>query len=162
VLEQTLYIAASQFTEGNAAICPTGRILPVAGTAMDFTTAKPIGQDINADDPQVVQAGGYDHNYVLDKEPGELTLAAVAKSAKTGIVMETYTTQPGIQLYTGNFLKSDQQEGKTGFHHKNQGFCLETQHFPCAPSHPHFPSIVLRPGQVYHQVTQYRFAVEEG
>ena len=92
--------SASTFTEGNAETCPTGRILPVAGTPMDFTRAKPIGRDIQAEYSQLQMCGGYDHNFILDKEPGMLALAAVARSEKTGITMETYTTQPGVQLYT--------------------------------------------------------------
>ena len=99
---------------GNAETCPTGRILPVAGTPMDFTRAKPIGRDIQAEYSQLQMCGGYDHNFILDKEPGMLALAAVARSEKTGITMETYTTQPGVQLYTSNSLQNDTRPGKTG------------------------------------------------
>ena len=114
MLEQTLCLNASTFTEGNAETCPTGRILPVAGTPMDFTRAKPIGRDIQAEYSQLQMCGGYDHNFILDKEPGMLALAAVARSEKTGITMETYTTQPGVQLYTSNSLQNDTRPGKTG------------------------------------------------
>lgn len=161
VLEQTLWLNASMFTEGNAETCPTGRILPVAGTPMDFTTAKPIGQDIHADYDQLKMCRGYDHNFVLDKAPGEPALVARARSEKTGITMEVTTTQPGVQLYTGNFLADDVRPGKMGgVYGQYQGFCLETQHYPCAPSHPEFPSVELRPGETYHETTTYQFRTE--
>lgn len=161
VLEQTLWLNASTFTEGNAETCPTGRILPVAGTPMDFTTEKPIGQDIHADYDQLKLCRGYDHNFVLDKAPGEPALAARAHSEKTGITMEVTTTQPGMQLYTGNFLADDVRPGKMGgVYGQYQGFCLETQHYPCAPSHPEFPSVELRSGETYHETTTYQFRTE--
>ena len=161
MLEQTLCLNASTFTEGNAETCPTGRILPVAGTPMDFTRAKPIGRDIQAEYSQLQMCGGYDHNFILDKEPGMLALAAVARSEKTGITMETYTTQPGVQLYTSNSLQNDTRPGKTGgIYGRYQGFCLETQHYPCTPSHPEFPSVELRPGEEYHETTIYKFLTE--
>ena len=159
-LDQTLVLRAKEFCEGNAETCPTGRILPVAGTPFDFTQEKPIGRDIFADDEQLKMAHGYDHNFVLDKDYGELGLAATAYSARTGIVMETYTTQPGLQLYTANFLGNEPRPGKTGARHANyQGFCLETQHYPCAPSHPKFPSIEVTPDEEYHETTIYKFLV---
>ena len=159
-LDQTLVLRAKEFCEGNAETCPTGRILPVAGTPFDFTQEKPIGRDIFADDEQLKLAHGYDHNYVLDKDYGELGLVATAYSARTGIVMETYTTQPGMQLYTANFLGNDTRPGKTGAMHANyQAFCLETQHYPCAPSHPEFPSIEVTPDEEYHETTIYKFLV---
>ena len=98
---------------------------------------------------------------ILDKEPGMLALAAVARSEKTGITMETYTTQPGVQLYTSNSLQNDTRPGKTGgIYGRYQGFCLETQHYPCTPSHPEFPSVELRPGEEYHETTIYKFLTE--
>lgn len=162
IREQTLQLCASRYTEGNAETCPTGRILPVAGTPMDFTQPKPIGQDLDSGFEQLVLAGGYDHNFVLDKQPGMLGLAASAHSAKTGITMQTYTTQPGLQLYTANHLENDARPGKTGGRHgRYQAFCLETQHFPCAPSHPDFPSVTLRPDEEYHETTIYQFSADE-
>lgn len=93
--------------------------------------------------------------------PGMLALAAVARSEKTGITMETYTTQPGVQLYTSNSLQNDTRPGKTGgIYGRYQGFCLETQHYPCTPSHPEFPSVELRPGEEYHETTIYKFLTE--
>lgn len=161
VLNQKLKLYASRYLEGNNETCPTGRILPVAGTPMDFTRAKPIGRDIQAEYSQLQMCGGYDHNFILDKEPGMLALAAVARSEKTGITMETYTTQPGVQLYTSNSLQNDTRPGKTGgIYGRYQGFCLETQHYPCTPSHPEFPSVELRPGEEYHETTIYKFLTE--
>lgn len=161
MLEQTLRMNAVSFTEGNDETCPTGRILRVAGTPMDFTKAKPIGQDIRADYDQLTMCQGYDHNFILNKPEGRLDLAATARAEKTGIVMDVYTTQPGVQLYTGNYLARDTRPGKAGgVYGQYQGFCLETQHYPCAPSHPEFPSVELRPGETYHETTIYQFRVE--
>lgn len=160
-LNTTLKICADTFTEGNEETCPTGRILPVAGTPFDFTAAKPIGQDIALPDEQLRMATGYDHNFVLRKQPGQLAKAAVAHSPETGIGMTTYTTQPGMQLYTGNYLGDVGLPGKHGRRFaKHEAFCLETQHFPCTPSHPEFPSVELRPGEEYHEITTYQFFVE--
>lgn len=160
-LDNTLKLCADTFTEGNAETCPTGRILPVAGTPFDFTQPKPIGQDIALPDEQLRMAGGYDHNFILRKQPGQLCKAAVATSAATGITMNTYTTQPGLQLYTGNYLDTVEQVGKHGRRFaKHEGFCLETQHFPCTPSHPEFPSVELRPGEEYHEITTYQFVTQ--
>lgn len=161
MLDCTLRLNASTFTEGNAETCPTGRILPVAGTPMDFTAAKPIGRDIRADYEQLRLCQGYDHNFILDKAAGELGLAAEAHSDKTGITMTVYTTQPAMQLYTGNFLSNDTRPGKMGgIYAQYQGFCLETQHYPCTPSHPEFPSVTLRPGEIYRETTSFRFRVD--
>lgn len=161
VLKQTLQIEAEAYCEGNAETCPTGNILPVKGTAFDFSTPKAIGRDMNMDDPQIKMANGYDHNFILDKGINGLALAATARSAKMGITMETYTTQPGVQLYTGNFLAGSEYAGKDGKPHVNyQGFCLETQHYPCTPSHPEFPSVLLMPDEEYHETTGYKFITD--
>ena len=160
MLEQTLCLNASTFTEGNAETCPTGRILPVAGTPMDFTRAKPIGRDIQAEYSQLQMCGGYDHNFILDKEPGMLALAAVARSEKTGITMETYTTQPGVQLYTFNKVEAP-LTGKDGQPMKpHTAFCLETQFYPDSVHHENFPFQYLQPGQPFTTRTEYRFSVK--
>ncbi len=159
-LEQTLRIDAQEFCEGNEQICPTGRILPVEGTVFDFRQAKPIGRDFACGDGQLAMAGGYDHNFVLDKNGGMLELAAEAHSERSGITMRAYTTQPGMQLYTGNFL-AGAGVGKNGRPFEpHQAFCLETQHYPCTPSHPEFPSVELWPKEEYHQTTAYSFSRE--
>ena len=159
VLDQKLRLYASQYLEGNAETCPTGRILPVAGTPMDFTAGKRIGRDIHADFEQLRLAGGYDHCYVIDRGRGSSqSICAWAASDQTGISMKLYTTQPGIQLYTGNFLQQCPTPGKGGAPlQRFGGFALETQHFPCSPSHPEFPSTVLRAGRVFRASTTLRF-----
>ncbi len=160
MLDQILTIYASGVCENDADTCPTGRILPVAGTPFDFTQPKPIGRDIFSDDEQIKMARGYDHNFVFDKKPGELGLVATAYSERTGIVMDTFTTQPAMQFFTAGFLGAIPRPGKNGARRSNyQGFCQETQHYPCTPSHPEFPSIDLFPGDRYHETTIYRFGV---
>ena len=147
VLGQKLRIYASNYLEGNNETCPTGKILPVDGTPMDFRTGKPLGRDLDTGFYQTTMAGGgFDHCYVLDRPRGaSQSLCAWASSDKTGISMKMYTTQPGIQLYTGNFLQNCPSPGKGGVPlEKYGGFALETQHFPCSPSHPEFPTTVLR------------------
>ena len=161
MLDQTLHLYASRFTEANEQTCPTGHILDVAGTPMDFTQPKRIGQDIDAPYDQLRHAGGYDHNYIPDKEPGQLARIAGAYSAHTGIVLEAYSTQPGVQFYTGNYLGQEPMPDKTGVPLKRrQGFCLETQHYPCTPSPPEFPSVTLTPEGEFHETTIYKFSVK--
>ena len=225
VLGQKLRIYASRYLEGNNETCPTGNILPVAGTPMDFRAGKPIGRDIDTGFSQTTMVGGgYDHCFVIDRGRGaSQSLCAWASSDKTGISMKVYTTQPGVQLYTGNFLQDCPAPGKGGvpmqkyggFDHcfvidrdrgssqslcawatseksgismkmyttqpgiqlytgnflqncpspgkggvpleKYGGFALETQHFPCSPSHPEFPTTVLRAGKVFRANTTLRF-----
>ncbi|MBP8855441.1 MAG: galactose mutarotase [Oscillospiraceae bacterium] len=158
VLSQGLRLESRFFTESDAENLPTGVILPVENTPMDFTQEKPIGKDIACEYYQLLQAGGYDHNFILDKEPGELALAAVAKSTDGALTMQCYTTQPGVQLYTGNFLANCAVLGKGKTPYRQfAGFCLETQHYPCTPSHPAFPNVVLHPGEEHHETTVYQF-----
>lgn len=140
---------------------PTGEILKVEGTPFDFRTPKVIGKDIEADNEQLKNGSGYDHNYVLNKkEPGELSFAAKLFEPVSGRTMEVYTTEPGLQLYTGNFLN-----GITGQHGatfpRRSGICLEAQHFPDSPNRPYFPPVTLEPGQQYKQKTIYKFGVEK-
>jgi aldose 1-epimerase len=157
VLDHILMINADRFTPVDATLIPTGELLPVKGTAMDFTTPMAIGSRIK-DKP--APDGGYDHNYVLNGKAGELALAARVIDPQTGRTMEIWTTEPGVQFYTGNFL--DNVKGKNGVvYKKHGGFCLETQHFPDSPNHPNFPSITLEPGQTYSQVTVHKFYVKK-
>ena len=160
VLNQKLRIYASRYLEGNNATCPTGNILPVANTPMDFTAGKTIGKEIDTGFSQTTMVGGgYDHCYVIDRARGSSqSICAWATSEKTGISMKLYTTQPGIQLYTANFLQDCPSPGKGGKPlQKYGGFALETQHYPCSPSHPEFPSTVLRAGKVFRATTTLRF-----
>lgn len=161
VLDQSLRLAASRFTEAGADTTPTGRILPVEGTALDFRAEKTLGRDIASGEEQLMLCSGYDHNYILDKEPG-LAPCGWARSAATGIGMVFSTTQPAVQLYTGNFVGGDAApHGKGGVRYpRHGGFCLESQHYPCSPNFPDFPSTVLHPGEEYHEITEYRFTAE--
>lgn len=140
---------------------PTGEIRFVKDTPFDFRTPKPIGQDIDADDEQIKNGAGYDHNYVLNKkEEGELSFAAKVLEPVSGRTMEVFTTEPGVQFYSANFCS-----GLTGQHGatfpRRSAVCLECQHFPDSPNHPYFPSVVLNPGEQYKQKTIYRFGVEK-
>lgn len=161
VLDHKLTVYAHQYTPADAVSCPDGRILPVEGTPMDFTIGHAIGRDIGADFQQLIWGNGYDHNYVIDREEPGLVRAARLESEKTGIWMECSTTQPGIQIYTGNYLQ-DADLAKPGFvHAPRAAVCLETQHFPCALSRPNFPSILLRPGRLLRENTVYAFGCAE-
>ncbi len=160
VLDHELMLRASHFTPViDSKAIPTGEIAPTAGTPMDFTTAKTIGSDIDADDTQVGYGGGFDHNFVLDKdEKGAFELFAEAYAPSTGIVMKAYTDLPGVQFYSGNFIT--EQDGKQGaVYQKRQGFCLETQYFPNAVNEPNFESPVLKAGDTYKTKTSYQFGV---
>ena len=155
ILDHELLLVASRFTPVDATSIPTGAIAPVAGTVMDFTKPTPIGRRIE----QVGGTpGGYDHNYVLDKKGAELALAARLVDPSSGRVMEVWTTEPGIQLYTGNYLDGT-LKGKGGkVYGKRSALCLETQHFPDSVNHAEFPSVILRPGQTYTQTTVHKFS----
>ncbi len=127
---------------------------------MDLRTTAPIGARIGEDFPQLLQAGGYDHNWIPNGQPGALRTAARAASAVTGVSMEVLSTLPGIQFYTGNYLDGC-PAGKGGAPYARRwGFCLETQFFPDSPNQPGFPSCVLRPGETYAHTTVFRFAAK--
>ncbi len=153
ILDHELFLAADFYTPGDAELIPTGEIRRVAGTPFDFTESKPVGRDIE----QV--PGGYDCNFVLRGGPDELRLAARLRDRRSGRVMEVWTTQPGIQLYTGNFLNGSLR-GIGGVYTQYAGLCLETQHFPDALHHSHFPSILLTPPHEYRHVVEYRFSAD--
>jgi aldose 1-epimerase len=128
----------------------------VKGTPLDFNRPTVIGARIAQIDEQLMLANGYDHNWVLNKGEGSLDLAARVFESSSGLAMEVYTTEPGIQFYTGNFL-GDRIAGKDGqIYSRRGGFCLETQHFPDSPNRPEFPSTVLEPGTKYQSNTIYR------
>jgi aldose 1-epimerase len=153
-----LKINADHITPTDAGLIPTGEFTKVDGTPFDFRTAKPIGQDINADHPQIQLAGGFDHNFVLKEDAtNPLTFAAEVYEPKSGRGMAIYTTEPGLQFYSGNFLDGS-ITGKGGkVYEKNFAFCLETQHFPDSPNKPEWPSTVLVPGEKYNSKTVHRF-----
>lgn len=140
---------------------PTGEIRFVEGTPFDFRQPKPIGQDIEADDVQIKNGAGYDHCFVLNKEEeGELSFAARLTDPKSGRIMEVYTTEPGVQLYTDNW--ADGYKGQHGATFpRRSAVCFEAQHFPDSPNHPYFPSVVLKPNQEYKQKTVYKFYTQK-
>ena len=162
VTNHQLYINADHYTPVNDVLIPTGEIAPVEGTPMDFTTPHLIGERVDDDFEQLTFAGGYDHNWVLNKEGGNESaqLAAVVVVPENGRKMEVFTTEPGVQFYGGNFMNDI--EGKNGQVYVRRGaLCLETQHFPDSPNQPDFPSVVLNPGEKYTQTCIYKFSVEE-
>ena len=162
ILGHILMIEADKFTPVDSGLIPTGELRDVIGTPFDFRKPTPIGARINSDDEQIKLGGGYDHNFVLRRKPGDaILLAARVVEPKTGRVMEVWTTEPGVQFYTGNFLDGS-AHGKGGMAYtKRSAFCLETQHFPDSPNQPKFPSVVLNPGERYHTTTIYKFSTEK-
>lgn len=159
VLNHEVMINAGRFTPVDAGLIPTGELRSVKGTPMDFTRPTAIGARIDQRDEQLVLGKGYDHNWVLNGK-GALALAARVFEKATGRVMEVYTTEPGVQFYTGNFLDGS-IKGKGGkVYPQRYGFCLETQHFPDSPNKRNFPSTVLKPGQKYATTTIYKFSAK--
>lgn len=160
---QYLHIWADSFTENDSDCLPTGRVVSLdseEGKAMDFREDRTIGEKIEEDNIHLKNGSGYDHNYILENRKDGL--AARAYSKESGICMECYTTQPGVQFYTGNFLSSSNIRGKDGAAYQDRdGFCLETQHFPNAMACPQFPSVVLKAGELYKEKTEYLFSVME-
>ncbi len=157
VLDHQVMINADRFTPVDSGLIPTGELRPVKGTPFDFTKATAIGARIGADDQQLKYGKGYDHNWVLNGGGNGLHKAAEVYEPKTGRVLEVWTTQPGLQFYTGNFLDGTVR-GKGGKAYPFRGaFCMETQHFPDSPNKPSFPTTELKPGQTYHATTEYRF-----
>lgn len=154
---QILQINSSFYTPNDNECMPTGEVLSVMGTPFDFRAPKPIGQDINSDFEQIEMFGGYDHNFAI--EGRGYRLAAIAKCPENGIAMEVYTDKPAMQLYTSNGLAEGiYKEGAR--YNIHQAFCLETQYFPNAMAHSHYPSPVLRKGEEYNFTTEYRFIVK--
>ena len=159
ILDHELMLNADFFTPIDEFSIPTGEIRPVAGTPLDFREPKPIGRDINAEDEQIKFGKGYDHNWVINGKPGQVRLAATIYESKSGRLMECLTDQAGLQFYSGNFLDGS-LIGKGGIRYNYRcALCLEAQAFPDSPNKPHFPSVVLRPGEEYRQTTIYRFSV---
>ena len=156
ILGHRLWIKADAFTPIDAQSIPIALSTPVAGTPFDFTAGKPIGQGIDADDAQIALVGGYDHNFVLGNSDAVRCVARLT-GEKSGIVMETWTCQSGVQLYTSNALTTDSQTKSGKPYGKWEAVCLETQMPPDSPNHPEWGDTVLRPGQTYEAVTEYRF-----
>ena len=159
VLHHEMQIFADSITAVDKRFIPTGEIMKVRGTPMDFTKPKEIGKDIGADFEQLKLTGGYDHNYVLSDKFGKFMKAAEVTEKTSGRVMEVFTDMPGIQFYSGNML-----DGETGKNGRKMvahcGFCLETQYYPDTPNHPSFPSCVYKAGEKYSSTTEYKFSVK--
>lgn len=157
ILDHRLYVNASEFTPTDDDLIPTGKIASIRGTPLDFTSPRAIGDGIDAPFKAIQQGKGYDHNFVLTGSG--LRTAARVHDPKSGRTMTIKTTTPGLQIYTGNHLKG--VKGKNGHTYgRRSGVCFETQHFPDSPNQPNFPSVVLRPGDVYQQATVFQFSAD--
>ena len=158
ITSHELVLNADYFTPTDEGAIPTGAIRSVVNTPMDFRTPQKIGERINEDYIELKQGIGYDHNWVLNKKNNELSWVATVTEASTGIELKVFTTEPGVQFYSGNYLNISNGKNSKSYPSRS-GFCLETQHFPDSPNHDNFPSTVLNPGEIYTQTTIYQFEV---
>lgn len=162
ILDHHLQIMSDQYTPVDSTLIPTGKLESVQGSPFDFRASTRIGNRIDANNTQLKNGKGYDHNFVLNIDGGKkMKLAAIAEADRSGIIMEVWTTEPGLQFYSGNFM-----EGKNTFKGGSKddfrtAFCLETQHFPDSPNRPEFPGTVLKPGEVYKSSSAYLFKLKE-
>ena len=158
ILNTRVTINANRFVPTDAGSIPLGELRRVSGTPFDFLKAHAIGERINQDDEQIKFGSGYDHTWVINGRPGVMRLAATAYEATSGRVMQVWTTEPGVQFYTGNFLDGT-LTGKAGkLYPRRSGFCFETQHYPDSPNQPSFPTTTLKKGATYKSTTIYRFS----
>ncbi|MBD0831148.1 aldose epimerase family protein [Aestuariibaculum sediminum] len=160
ILDHELMIDADQLVPVDETLIPTGELTDVTGTPFDFRTAKAIGQDINNDNVQLKRGLGYDHCWVLNNQDEGIRLAASAYEKESGRVLEVYTDEPGIQLYTGNFLDGTLPAKQGGTYEYRTGFCLETEHYPDSPNQPEFPSVLLNPDETYQTTTIFKFTTK--
>jgi aldose 1-epimerase len=158
ILDHSLMINANRYTPVDSTLIPTGELALVKETPFDFRISKGIGERIDSDNDQLRHGKGYDHNYILNQS--EIMPAAVVCGDRSGIVMSVYTTEPGLQFYSGNFMQGKNQL-RNGPDNFRTAFCLETQHFPDSPNHPNFPSTVLRPGETYTSKSVYAFSIDK-
>lgn len=164
ILDHVLVIDADSSTEvGDSTLIPTGEIVDIRGTAMDFTTPHTIGERIDDPMTQLRFGGGYDHNYILNKDQNsnEMTFCASLYEPVSGRFLECFTTEPAVQLYTGNFQKGDIIGKRGNTYNYRNGVCLETQHYPDSPHHPNFPNTLLKPGETLKSTTIYKFSVKQ-
>ena len=159
ILGHRLTIDADRFTPVDSTLIPTGELAPVEGTPLDFRRATPIGARIDADNEQLRVAGGYDHNFVLNRVGDGIVHAARLEDPKSGRTLDVSTTEPGLQFYSGNFLDGTITGKSKHVYGRRAGLCLETQHFPDSPNHPSFPSTILRPGEHFRSKTVFAFGV---
>jgi len=160
ILNHVLVINSDEIVPVDKTLIPTGKFRKVAGTPFDFTTPQSIGSRINEKDEQLELGKGYDHCYVLKSSTDSLNFAATVSDPDSGRKMEVYTTEPGIQLYSGNFLTGSITGKGNVVYGKRFGLCLETEYYPDSPNQPQFPSVVLKPGEVYKTTTVYKFSAE--
>jgi aldose 1-epimerase len=158
ILKHELMLNADRFTPVDKTLIPTGELRAVKGTPLDFTKPTAVGARIDVKYEQLAFGGGYDHNFVINRKTGNLQLAARVYEPTSGRVMEVYTTEPGVQFYSGNFLDGTITGKRGHVYERRYALCLETQHFPDSPNHPEFPSTILRPGQTLHSRTMYKFS----
>jgi len=161
ILDHELFISADEFVPVNAELIPMGEFAAVADTPFDFNSPKKIGRDIEDPHEQIEIGNGYDHSWVLKDNNSKIRLAARVTHPETGRVLEVFTSEPGMQLYTGNFLDGTLPAKGGGAYAKRSGFCLETQHHPDSPNQPAFPSVVLEPGQTYRSETVFKFSLRQ-
>jgi len=159
ILDHELMINADAYTPVDAGLIPTGEIMNVENTPLDFRMLTPIGNRIDEDYDQLKMGKGYDHNWVLNKSANELTIAAKVYEPTTGRTLDVYTTEPALQFYSGNFLDKTDKGHHGILYQFRSAFCLETQHYPDSPNHADFPSTILNPGEKYTQKTIYRFGI---
>jgi aldose 1-epimerase len=159
ILEHELMLNADQFLPVGKSLIPFGEYWSVKGTPMDFTEPYKVGERINDNYQQLIFAGGYDHNYILNNGENGINYVGYVYEAKSGRRMDAYTSEPGVQLYTGNFMNGS-HSGREGLPYKRRhALCLETQHYPDSPNQDHFPTTVLNPGEVYQSTTIYKFSI---
>ncbi|HEX3024976.1 MAG TPA: aldose epimerase family protein [Chitinophagaceae bacterium] len=155
ILHHQLQLNAARYTPVDNKLIPIGKIDSVKNTAMDFSVPKEVGRDIDSVE------GGYDHNWILNKTGNELSLAATVYHSASGRLLEMFTTEPGVQFYSGNFLDGTLTAGKgTRKYVKHGALCLEAQHYPDSPNQPAFPNTILKPGETYRQTTVYKFSIK--
>ena len=160
ILDHELSLNADKLVPVDDNLIPTGELLEVSGTPFDFRLPKVIGRDIDANDDQVKKGGGFDHCWVLNEQDTGLRTVAMVYEPESGRIMEVATTEPGIQLYTGNFLDGTLPAPNGGTYAKRSGLCLETQHYPDTPNQPNFPSVTLNPGERYTTTTSFKFLTQ--
>jgi aldose 1-epimerase len=161
ILDHIVHINANSFIPVNENLIPTGEVGDVAGTPFDFRKPKAIGEEINVNHDQLEKANGYDHTWVLNEQEGGMRLAASAVHPESGRQLEVFTTEPGMQFYTGNFLDGTLPlQYSEGNYEKRSGFCFETQHYPDSPNQKNFPSVILAPGETYSSKTNFKFSVK--
>lgn len=163
IYDQLLWINADFYTPVDAGLIPTGELAPVDGTPFDFRMVKTIGANIRSGDPQMIYGRGYDHNWVLKPAPSDDPLALCARlyDPASGRILDVWTTEPGLQFYSGNFFDGTVVGSSGGAYRQGDGLCLETQHFPDSPNHPNFPSITLRPDETYKSTTIFKFGIDQ-